>query len=289
MDKISEADLILNTDGSIYHLNLLPGDLATTIITVGDPDRVPLVSRYFDSIELKKQKREFVTHTGYVNKRRISVISTGISTDNIDIVFNEIDALVNVDFKTRQVKENLENLRIVRVGTAGGLQADVALDSVIATAFAVGFDGLLPFYQLPQNQDEKSLFGAITKNLGAAIPAIPYVVSASSSLLELFSSEFDTGITATCGGFYAPQGRFVRARPAVSGLVDKLQQFDFGGQKFTNFEMETAGIYGLGRVFGHECCSLSAIVVNRISQQFSTQAEKTVDKLIQKAVELLAR
>ncbi|MBI5448449.1 MAG: nucleoside phosphorylase [Gammaproteobacteria bacterium] len=288
MTQISETDLILNEDGSIYHLNLLPGDLATTIISVGDPDRVAQVSCYFDSIELKKQKREFITHTGYLNNKRISVLSTGISTDNIDIVFNEMDALFNIDFTSRTIKKELTPLKIIRIGTAGGLQADIPLDSSIMTRYAVGLDGLLPFYQLPVSQDEQDLLRTVRYAFHHELPAIPYVSEGSAVLRDLFKDKFEMGITATCAGFYAPQGRFLRAPGTVLGLAEKLSGFKFRDQRFTNFEMETAAMYGLGRVLGHECCSLSAIVANRITKKFSQDPKKVIDRLIQDVLSQLA-
>ncbi len=285
MKKISETDLILNADGSIYHLNLLPGELAETIITVGDPDRVAQVSCYFDSIELKKHKREFVTHTGYLNKKRLSVISTGISTDNIDIVFNEIDALFNIDFATRQIKSDVTKLNFIRVGTAGGLQADIPLDSTVLTHYAVGFDGLLPFYVKPTTVEEQDLLRSVQYAFHHVVPAVCYVAEGSSALRGLYQGQFQTGITATCGGFYAPQGRALRLAGVVPTLATQLGQFQFKGFKFTNFEMETAAMYGLGRALGHECCSLSAIVANRITQKFSADPQKAVDQLIQQVLE----
>lgn len=287
MNKISEADLILNEDGSVYHLNLLPGDLATTIITVGDPDRVPEVSKYFDSIELKKQKREFVTHTGMLNNKRISVISTGISTDNIDIVLNEIDALFNIDLVTRQIKKDLTVLNIIRIGTAGGLQADIPLDSVIVTRYAIGLDGLLHFYTKPTSAEEADLLRAFSYELSPHVPANFYVAEGSKKLHALFEKEFQSGITVTCGGFYAPQGRMLRMSGVAPYLAQRLSRFNFRGQRVTNFEMETAAIYGMGRALGHECCSLSAIVANRINHKFSSDPHKTVDELIQKTLSML--
>ncbi|OGT67013.1 MAG: phosphorylase [Gammaproteobacteria bacterium RIFCSPLOWO2_02_FULL_38_11] len=288
MPTLSETDLILNPDGSIYHLNLLPGDLATTIITVGDPDRVEQISHYFDRVELKKQKREFVTHTGYINKQRISVISTGISTDNIDIVFNEIDALFNIDFKTRQVKDTITSLNFIRIGTAGALQADVPLDEAILTKYAIGFDGLLPFYEKLESLEEEALLKAAQYDFSHYIPAQYYVAAASPSLFNIFEKQFRSGITATCGGFYAPQGRLLRALTSKPQLIEKLNQFHFRDFRLTNFEMETAGIYGLGRVLGHHCCSLSVIVANRITQQFSRDPQRAITRLIEQVLERVA-
>lgn len=288
MRFIPETDLILNPDGSVYHLALRPGDLAQTVITVGDPDRVPHVSRFFDSIELKKQKREFVTHTGYVGKKRISVVSTGISTDNIDIVFNEIDALFNIDLSTRQVKTDLVSLDVIRIGTAGGLQADIPLDSAVASSFGIGFDGLLPFYQQTLSQEENQLLEAIKSRIGTQIPAVLYAAQASSRLLEAFRPHMHVGLTATCGGFYAPQGRLLRAAGSVPHIAQLLTGFAYEGHRFTNFEMETAGIYGLGKVMGHHCLSLSTIVANRVTEKFSEKPYEAIDALIEKTLDVLA-
>lgn len=287
MNKIAETNLILNADGSIYHLGLMPGELAETIFLVGDPDRVPKVSKYFDSIEIKKQKRELITHTGYVNKKRVSVVSTGMSTDNIDIVLNEIDALFNIDFAERTIKEKLTSVRLVRLGTSGGLQADIPLDSVVVSHFSVGFDGLLPFYERQITTVEDDLLRAANYALGASFPAVFYAAEGDHNLVTLFSKHCQSGITATCGGFYAPQGRILRAKGSVDELVEKLQQFKFQEHRFVNFEMETAAIYGLGKILGHQCCSLNAIVANRVTQKFSTDFANTIDKMIKNAIEVL--
>lgn len=287
--QIHESELILNKDGSIYHLNLLPEDIATDIIFVGDPDRVKEVSKHFDRVELTKQKREFVTHTGYIGKKRMSVISTGISTANIDIVVNELDALVNIDLNTRMVKPQHTALNIVRVGTAGGLQADVEIDTFVVSEFGIGMDGLASFYQREINQVENEINEAFCKQFQQyKFVNSTYVAAANDQLKQLFSSSCQTGLTVTCSGFYAPQGRMLRGEPAINNFIDKLQQFNSGKNRILNFEMETAGIYAMGKILGHNCCSLSAIVANRINKQFSKDPHHVVENLIQLTLEKLA-
>lgn len=288
ISSIAESELIVNPNGSIYHLNLKPGDLAETIITVGDPDRVPLVSQYFDEIELTAHKREIVTHTGYLNKQRISVISTGMGTGCIDIVLNEIDALFNIDFATRQVKPQPTALKIVRIGTSGSLQAHVPVDSYVVSQHALGLDNLLHFYNIHYNAAELKLLNAFIEHLNQSnINLNPYVTTGAASLTQLLSADCIPGITATCTGFYGPQGRILRAQPVMGNLISVLQQFQHEQHYVTNFEMETAAIYGLGSYLGHECCSVSAIIANRAAQQFSKDPHATVDKLIQIVLEKL--
>lgn len=287
---IPESELILNPRGSVYHLDLLPEEISSTIITVGDPDRVQDVSKYFDRIELKRQKREFVTHTGYVGDKRLTVVSTGIGTDNIDIVFTELDALVNIDLKKRTIKDQLAKLRIVRVGTSGALQADIPVDSFVASEFAIGMDNLLNFYQLQHPPVEKEMLLAFLNHVqDNHIGFIPYVASGSDSLIALFSKETTRGITLTCPGFYGPQGRMLRASLAFPQLTEQFSSFTFSGHRITNFEMETSGIYGMSHLFGHEALSLSTIVANRVEKKFSSNAHAAVDRLIQLAIEKLIK
>jgi uridine phosphorylase len=278
---LQNSELILNRDGSIYHLALRPDELADTIITVGDPERVAKVSRYFDKMELKKRRREFVTHTGWLGNRRISVLSTGIGTDNIDIVFNEIDALANIDFEKREIKNTHKSLKIIRLGTSGSIQADIPIDSILVSEAAIGLDGLLHFYENDFSKNEMT--AALLDHFGGAekLPATPYFAPAGKKLLDLFSKKYRTGITVTNAGFYAPQGRKLRAQPTRPDIVDKLQSFDYQGVTLTNLEMETAGIYGLGKILGHECLSINAILANRPLGQFSKNGEKTVKKMIE--------
>jgi uridine phosphorylase len=289
MNRIAESEFILNQRGAVYHLNLRPEELAPTIITVGDPDRVGEVSKHFDHIEGKFQHREFVTHTGTIGNKRISVVSTGIGTDNIDIVLNELDALVNIDFDSRTIKTTHTPLTIVRVGTSGSLQADIPADSFVASTHGLGIDNLLNFYQQKNNPEESEIVGAFINhtNLGNNI-ASPYIASASPSVLKHFVEGFHHGITVTCPGFYGPQGRVLRLGLFNTDWVDQLTSFQYGNHRITNFEMETSGIYGLGKLLGHHCLSLSAIVANRVNKQFSKDGAATVEKLIFKTLEILS-
>lgn len=287
--RIAESELIINNRGAIYHLNLLPEELAHTIITVGDPDRVELVSRNFDSVEVKQQHREFVSHTGFIGKKRLTVISTGIGTDNIDIVLNELDALVNIDLKTRTIKDAHTSLDIIRIGTSGSLQSSIPVDSFVASTHGLGLDNLLNYYRLDHNVEEKQLLQSfITHTQLHGQITHPYISSASPSLLKNFVKEFHHGITVTCPGFYGPQGRILRLGIKNPELIDRLTSFSFGQHQITNFEMETSGIYGLGRLLGHHCLSLSAIVANRVQKEFSKDSNVLVDKLIKNTLEVIS-
>ncbi|RNI31288.1 nucleoside phosphorylase [Rufibacter latericius] len=285
MARIPESELILNADGSIYHLNLLPEQISDTIITVGDQDRVARVSRHFDSIEVEVAKREFVTHTGYYKGKRISVVSTGIGTDNIDIVLNELDALVNIDFVSREALEHDDriSLKIVRIGTSGALQEDVPLGSHLATEYALGLDTLMQFYPLMETGYETEI--AVNMQLALGIGFLPYCAKGSDILREQIGFDMIHGNTITCPGFYAPQGRLLRLQPKIEEVIQKLSNFRFEDVRFTNFEMETAGIYSLGRLLGHEVLSLNAIVANRINHQFAANADQVIDDLIVKVLD----
>ena len=279
--SIKKSELILNPDGSIYHLNLRPEHLGPIVITVGDPDRVDHVSRYFDTIEFKIQKREFKTHTGVYKNQQISVISTGIGSDNIDIVLNELDALVNIDFKTRRIKPDLTSLKIVRIGTSGALQPDIPVDSFLLSSYAIDINGMLQSYQLKRIQNT-AIETAFCKHTNwDSERAKPVVVQNSKSLeTQLLDNTIHHGITATCGGFYGPQGRILRLQPKDSIFRDKLQSFRFENLRITNFEMETSAIYGLSKLLGHQACSMNAILANRANGTFSKNSEETVDQLI---------
>ncbi len=288
MNRIAESELIINNRGAIYHLDCIPTEIATNIITVGDPDRVKEVSKHFDKIECKNQHREFVTHTGYIGNKRISCISTGIGTDNIDIVLNELDALVNIDFTTRQIKEQLTHLNIIRIGTSGSLQKNIPVDSFVASSHGLGIDNLLNFYLLQNNNEEEQLVQQfITQTQLHNKFAHPYISSASGFLLKHFVTGFHQGITVTCPGFYGPQGRVLRMGLANAALIDNLTTFSFGNHRISNFEMETAGIYGLSKILGHHCLSLNAIVANRITKEFSKDANAAVENLIKKSLQIL--
>jgi uridine phosphorylase len=279
---IPETELILNSDGSVYHLHLKPEHLASTVFTVGDPDRVPLVSRLFDSIEFRTAKREFVTHTGFVGKKRVTVMSTGMGTDNIEILMTELDALVNIDLSTRQEKEIKKSLQVIRLGTSGALQADIPVGSLLASKKAIGLDSLFQFY--PDLLGDQTFAIEVQAILGLALR--PYEANAAKDLLDQLPKVFLQGVTLTAPGFYAPQGREVRLKPRIGGMMDKLASLSFTGERLTNFEMETAGYYGLGELLGHKMLSLNAIVANRVTQEFDKKAEKTVEKLIHAALEV---
>jgi uridine phosphorylase len=288
MQPIPESELFINNRGAVYHLNLRPEELAPTIFTVGDPDRVAKVSQHFDTVEHRSQHREFVSHTGRIGQKRLTVVSTGIGTDNIDIVLNELDALVNIDFETRTVKKELTHLTIIRIGTSGSLQKDIPADSFVASTHGLGLDNLLPFYRHEASPEENELLQSFaTQTQLHHRLARPYLSGASATLLRHFTTGFHQGITVTCPGFYGPQGRVLRLGLTQPDLIDRLTGFSYGPHRITNFEMETAGIYGLGKLLGHSCLSLSAIVANRISKEFSKDGEATVGRLIREALRIV--
>lgn len=283
MAKISEADLILNPDGSVYHLSLLPKHISDTVITVGDPNRVYSVSQFFDNIEFEMNKREFITHVGTYKKKRITVVSTGIGTDNIEIFFNEIDALVNIDLKTREVKPRKKKLNIIRIGTSGALQEDVPLGSHLVSDYAVGMDNLMNFYDLPTTKFEDEIASDLQKKID--LPFKPYVVQGSKTLIEKFREELLVGNTVTCPGFYAPQGRSLRLPIRLPKLLENLNYYHSGDFWLTNFEMETSAYYAFARLLGHEAVSLNAIIVNRIKNKFSKNPNKVIDALIKRVLD----
>lgn len=286
MNPIPESELIINADGSIYHLNIKPEMLADTIITVGDPDRVAEVSKHFDSMEFSVAKREFITHTGFLNNKRITVISTGIGTDNIDIVFNELDACVNIDFDTRLPRAIKKSLEIIRIGTAGSLQPDVDVDQVIISTHGIGLDNLANYYLMDNEVEETYLLDKFSKDvLVGNTASVPYIAKGSATLIEKLDQGYVKGITLTCPGFYGPQGRQMRLAPRFPDLIQKASQFRYENRRITNFEMETSGIYAMGQLLGHQCVSISAILANRIHNTFSQQPKKGVEKLIQEVLE----
>ncbi|WP_299436956.1 nucleoside phosphorylase [uncultured Aquimarina sp.] len=286
---IAESELILNQDGSIYHLNLKPEHLANTIITVGDPDRVSKVTQYFDTIEYTISKREFHTQTGTYRGKRITVISTGIGTDNIDIVFNELDALVNIDFQTREVKKEHTSLNIIRIGTSGAIQPEISIDSFIVSQLAIGFDSLLHFYESKNIQ-----FPQISEPLIQHLDwdndkSTPYVVSFDKKLgRHMQSDQTRKGFTVTNVGFYGPQGRVLRLATSDAELNEKLASFRYADKKITNLEMETAGIYGMAKLLGHRAVSMNAMIANRATGQFSNDPKKAVDNLIKYTLDKIA-
>lgn len=284
--SIKNSELILNPDGSVYHLNLKPEHISDTIIFVGDQDRVEKITKHFDSIEFSTQKREFKTQTGYYKNKRITVISTGIGPDNIDIVLNELDALVNINLETRQPKTDLTSLNIVRIGTSGSLQSDIPVDSFVISTHGLDINGMLHFYQIDSicNPDIENAFIEHTnwdKN-----KARPIVINNSKRLEDLFDSDqVFKGMTGTAGGFYGPQGRVLRLPLQDPTLNNKLDSFSYKDFRITNFEMETSVIYGLSKLLGHEALSLSAIIANRPNGDFSQNPKATVENLILYALE----
>lgn len=289
MSRIAESELIINPRGAVYHLDLRPDEIAGTVITVGDPDRVREVSKYFDSIEVKRQHREFVSHTGLVGKKRITVLSSGIGPDNIDIVLNELDALVNIDFETREIKKELRSINIVRIGTSGSLQADIPVDSFVASTHGLGVDNLLNFYRHEHNDQEKELLQSfITHTQMHGQIGQPYITGGAGSLIKHFVNDFHQGITVTCPGFYGPQGRILRLGIRNPELINRLTDFRFGQHRITNFEMETSAIYGLGKLLGHHCLAVNAIVANRVKKEFSKDGKAAVENLIKKFIEIFA-
>jgi uridine phosphorylase len=284
--EYSEADLILNADGSVYHLGLLPGQLAKTILTVGDPDRVSQVAAQFDHLEFKTQKREIRSCTGTYKGQRLSVISTGMGTDNIDIVFNEIDALFNIDLQARTPKAEHTQLQFIRLGTSGAIQADIPLGSLLLATAAVGVDALGAFY--PQSTQKLLWEMAVQEYFKKYFPTVvPYTVAAAPSLLNVFKSEsFDKGITVTHPGFYGPQGRQARIPIAYPHWIALLQAFQAEGVRLTNFDMETAGIYALASMMGHQALSVNAILANRVTGDFVADPNQVVDEMIHRVLDV---
>ena len=289
MASLGSSELILNPDGSIYHLNLLPEDISPIIITVGDPGRVSQVSQHFDSVEIQKTKREFVTHTGHYGGKRITVLSTGIGTDNIDIVFNELDALANIDFQTRKIKDQKAQLNIIRIGTSGSIQTDIPVDSFLMSSSGIGFDGLLHFYESGHVRNH-ALEKSLNDYLGWDRHNIhPYVADADPDLIDIFSSNrIRFGVTGTNSGFYGPQGRSLRLQTKIPDFNEKLASFSYQDQRIMNLEMETAAMYGLAKMLGHRSISLNVILANRPNKEFSKQGKQSIDTLIQYTLEKIA-
>ena len=290
MIRIKESELILNPDGSVYHLNLKPEDISDTLLFVGDQDRVEKITKHFDTIEFSTQKREFKTQTGTYKGKRISVISTGIGPDNIDIVLNELDALINIDFKTRTIKEKLNSLNIIRIGTSGSLQSDIPVDSFLIGTHGLDLNGMLHFYELEDicNHEIENAF--IKHTHWNSNKARPIVISNSLELERIFESKQTyKGVTGTAGGFYGPQGRVLRLAIQDSELNNKMNSFLYNGFRISNLEMETASIYGLSKLLGHNALSLNAIIANRANGTFSKNPAKTIESLILYTLDRLVR
>ena len=285
MSKIATSELILNADNSVYHLKLHPHQIAKDIIVVGDPSRVAAISNYFDVIEHKVANREIITHTGTLNGKRLTVMSTGMGTDNLDIVINELDALVNINLETRTIKDKKTALNIIRLGTSGALQKDIPVDSFVISEYGLGLDGLMNYYQFEQTNEEIELLNQFYQQTNYLKEfAQPYFVSASSELFKRLKTDCISGITATACGFYGPQGRVLRIPLKETQLNEKLHDFGYNNYRITNFEMETSALYGLSRVLGHKACTICVIIANRFSKEFSKNYHPSVKKLIEKTL-----
>jgi uridine phosphorylase len=289
MQAIGASELIINDRGAIYHLNVRPEEIADTIITVGDPERVAEVSKYFDRVEYKLAHREFITHTGYIGQKRISVLSTGIGPDNIDITLNEIDALANINFDTRSINDQKKSVSIIRMGTCGSLQGEVGVNELVAGTHGLGIDNVLHFYERENNEEEKAILAAFDEHTKISAHKIqPYIASASAGLLKHFTEGYSHGITVTCPGFYGPQGRILRLPLKMPNLVDQMTSFKYGQHRIANFEMETSAIYGLCNLLGHQCLSINVIIANRVKKEYSKDMGKAVDHMIEKSLGIIA-
>lgn len=285
---IPASQLVLNNEGAIYHLNLHPDQLADNVIMVGDPGRVDMIASFFDKIEVKRQNRELVTRTGWFNGKRITVLSTGMGTDNLDIVMNELDALANIDLKTRMPKETHRSLNLIRLGTCGALQPDIEPGNNVATRYAIGLDGLLYFYEKHKEVNEIAMRDAFIEqmNYPKDLPK-PYVVEVSTALFDKLAEGYYQGVTATAPGFYGPQGRTLRMRLSYPENNHKIEQFDYQGWRVCNFEMESSALYGLGKMMGHNCLTICVAIANRVTEKFTTDYHPYVRKLVESTLERL--
>jgi uridine phosphorylase len=288
MSKIAPSELILNPDNSVYHLNIHPHQIAKDIILVGDPGRVKLVSSYFDTLEHESKNREIKTHTGTLNGKRLTVMSTGMGPDNIDIVLNELDALVNIDLNNRTIKKEHTALNIIRLGTSGGLQKEIPVDTFVIAEYGLGLDGLMNFYNYPKTTLETELLSEFySQTHYSKTFAEPYFVKGSAVLFERLKEGCVAGITATAGGFYGPQGRTLRIPLKETQLNEKLSDFRFDGKRITNFEMETSALYGLSRALGHHACTICTVIANRFSGEISENYKHSVQQLIEQTLHKL--
>jgi len=290
-EKIAPSELILNADGSIFHLHLKPGQIAGDIIMVGDPGRVEMISDFFDEIEVRAQNREFVTVTGRYKGKRITVLSTGIGTDNIDIVINELDALVNIDLETREIKKNKTSLNLIRIGTSGALQGDIPVDAFLVSQKAIGFDGLMNFYARREEIADIEFENAFKNYTNwNKLLASPYVVDCDADLYnKITDSDFIPGITISAPGFYGPQGRELRLNIVDRQINDKIESFRFNEMRITNYEMECSAIYGLGKLLGHHALTVCIIIANRISRDASSDYKPVMKRLVTKILDKLTQ
>jgi len=284
--RLAESELVLNPDGSVYHLALRPEQLGDLVLVCGDPGRVARISRHFERIEHKVENREFITHTGVYRGTHITALATGIGTDNIDIVVNELDALVNIDLEKREPRPVQRSLRIVRLGTCGALQPDIPVDSLIVSAFGVGLDNVLHYYAFENTPPEQRLLPAFVERMEwpESLP-FPYVAEGDEPLVRALQHGNVKGITLTAGGFYGPQGRQLRAVPAVADLNDRFAGFEHEGLRITNFEMETSALYGLSSMLGHRACTICAVVANRLRKEYSRDHHAAIDRMIGEVLE----
>ena len=290
MNKIPSTELLLNPDNSVYHLNLHPHQIAEDIIMVGDPGRVKTISNYFDRIEHQSENREIITHTGMLNGKRLTVLSTGMGTDNIDIVINELDALVNIDLDKRILKENQRSLNLIRLGTSGALQEDIPVDSFVVSEYGLGLDGLMNYYEFHQTEEETELLKQFYQQTNYSKTfAQPYFVKANKALFDLLNNgdNFYSGITATAPGFYGPQGRKLRIDLKYPDINEKLNSFKHNELQVVNFEMETSALYGLSRALGHHACTVCAVIGNRFTKESSKNYKASVKELIELTLQRL--
>ena len=288
---IPASQLVLNSEGAIYHLNLHPDQIADDIILVGDPARVGEIAAFFDKIEVKRQNREMVTNTGYFNGKRITVLSTGMGTDNLDIVMNELDALANIDLKTRMPKEKHHTLNLIRLGTCGALQPEIEVgDSYVATRYALGLDGLIYFYRKNEEVNEIAMRDAFIKQMDypKELP-LPYVVEGSIELFNRLAQGYYQGMTATAPGFYGPQGRTLRMPLAYPEINRRIEKFDYNGWRVCNYEMESSALYGLGKMMGHNCLTICVAIANRVTEKFAIDYHPYVRKLVQNTLERISQ
>ncbi len=283
--KIKESELVLQPGGQIYHLNLFPEEIADTIIVVGDPGRVEIISHYFDTVDIKRQNRELTTHTGTLKDKPITVLSSGMGTDNIDIVMTELDALANIDLKKREVKKEHKSLNIIRIGTCGALQPEIEVNSFVASAYGFGFDGLLNFYEHDGISDEKLVKSFVEATGWNEKLPYPYCVPADPHLLDTIAYDMTQGITASAPGFFGPQGRHIRLNLKYPDLNEKIERFSYNGKKITNLEMECSAIYGMGKALGHRTLTVCVAIANRVAKTFSNDYKPHVVRLIETVLE----